>query len=809
MAPAPPAPPARSRVRRRLDRFLTLVALAGVVVFHHWTVDSSHGFVLVAEDDLYHLLVRGFRQGQLHLDRAPPAELLALADPYDPAQNAAFRLPDASYHRGHFYLYFGVTPVVTLLLPYALITGHDLSTGAAVFVFTVAGFLAASAFWLALRRRYFPASAVGTGALGVAALGMGTHLLALTRRPMVWELPIAAAFAFGMLALVAVSRALHGRHPHVWLGAAGLSLGLAMAARPPWLFGCLLLIPPWWLLVARSTEPRRTAWRAGLAAVAGAVLCGLALLAYNHARFGSPLEFGQNLQLTSAHEQTNRHFGLDYLTQNLPVYLLHPVQWSWDFPYIHATTPGWSLPGYAGSEEMAGLLVTFPFLVLAAAAPFAGHGRPPGEAGVLRALLGAVALLFLGLAGFLLTFFSTTERYLAEFTPALALLALAGWLELERRSRRHRWGVAGRASLALLVAASVPMGVLLSLNYHGNAFSRDHPELWSRLAENSQRALAEIGRLTGAFSGPAVLDVRFESRPPGTVETVWRSAGTPPVEQIRIERLDGNAMRFGFIRDGGATHWGDPIVGIPDARHRVELQVPSLYGPAEGWMRGLRRAVEFQERSSVAVRFDGRQVLSALVDPLDPKLPPGGRVGEDFGGRIEPRETRLFRATDILPARNPPITTPPGEPAGGTLRLRVRFAFELDPRGEPLFAAGDLYGSDLVLVREAANGALQLCFEHFGSPLQLTPPLALDRRQEHVLEIRLPTFARGKLGERAAGEILVRVNGATALREPTDTHGFPADSARIGRNPFGTTCGPDFRGWIVDAAWSDPGAAPE
>src|SRR5207248_6297600 len=43
--------------------------------------------------------------------------LLALADPYDPAQNAPYRLHDASLYHGRYYLYFGPTPVALLYLP--------------------------------------------------------------------------------------------------------------------------------------------------------------------------------------------------------------------------------------------------------------------------------------------------------------------------------------------------------------------------------------------------------------------------------------------------------------------------------------------------------------------------------------------------------------------------------------------------------------------------------------------------------------------------------------------------------------------
>ena len=65
-----------------------------------------------AEDSYYNLLVQGFRDGQLNMKREAPPGLARLADPYDPAVNAAYivEVGDMSYYKGKLYLYFGVTP---------------------------------------------------------------------------------------------------------------------------------------------------------------------------------------------------------------------------------------------------------------------------------------------------------------------------------------------------------------------------------------------------------------------------------------------------------------------------------------------------------------------------------------------------------------------------------------------------------------------------------------------------------------------------------------------------------------------------
>jgi hypothetical protein len=452
-----------------------------VVWFFHWTVATSGGFSRPGDEDYYNFLVRGWRQGHLYMSKEPRPEMLALSDPYDPATNQEARLADASYFKGHYYLYFGAAPAFLLMLPYDIVTGQELGTTTAIYCLCVTGFLAASGLWLSVRGRYFPRSAVWAGALGILVLGLGTHVLALERRALVWELPISMAFACSMLALTGVYMALHGRRPVLSMGVAGILFGLAIAARPTCIFGSALFVYPIWLMW-RQAGLRPQAARCAGSAAAGIGICLAAIFAHNLARFGDPLEFGQNYQLSGIYESRARHFSATYIPHNFYQYFLHPGNWTWRFPFVEVTPVTGGPAGYLGnwSEAIAGIAVTFPFIWFALFVPLVDSAG--GRDWRLRAVVGAVLVYCLVNCLVILSYFVATERYMADFAPSLVMLALFGWAGLEAsaaRSAPARIATSVTALAACLATAAA--GILVSFDYHGGMLHTLSPQKWDEL----------------------------------------------------------------------------------------------------------------------------------------------------------------------------------------------------------------------------------------------------------------------------------------------------------------------------------------
>ncbi len=152
--------------------FLGLAAIfAGIVWFYGYIgIPPGHWEHFTRKNsDYYNLLVEGFLDGHLGFKVKPTPAMMALADPYDPAQRqqtGETDWHDASYYKGSYYLYFGVAPAITLLLPVRLFTGVYFPQNLATVLFCSGGYFCSLGLFLGFRRRYFPDCPTGLVWLG-------------------------------------------------------------------------------------------------------------------------------------------------------------------------------------------------------------------------------------------------------------------------------------------------------------------------------------------------------------------------------------------------------------------------------------------------------------------------------------------------------------------------------------------------------------------------------------------------------------------------------------------------------------------
>lgn len=289
----------------------------------------------------YAELAKAMAHGQLYLEEEPPQWLQDMSDPYDKgARDEAQKetgeeyLFDVAYYDGHYYVYFGVVPVLLFYLPFYLLTGANFPTAIGVLVAVLAFVLGCSALLDRFARYHFKRVSLGLYLLLQIPLVMCCGVLYLLKFPTFYSLPIALGLAFSVWGLYFWMKGRTSAAPERWYLAGSLCMALVAGCRPQLLVLSLLAFPLFWrpyITERRLFSPRGAREFACLAAPYLVVAAGI--MWYNHARFGSFTDFGANYNLT-VNDMTKRGWNIGRLAPALFAYFLQPPSATGVFPYL-------------------------------------------------------------------------------------------------------------------------------------------------------------------------------------------------------------------------------------------------------------------------------------------------------------------------------------------------------------------------------------------------------------------------------------------------------------------------------------------
>ena len=423
----------------------------------------------------YAELAKAMAHGQLYLEEEPPQWLQDMADPYDKgARDEAQKetgepyLFDVAYHDGHYYVYFGVVPVVLFYLPFYLLTGANFPTAIGVLIACVAFVLGCSALLDRFARYHFKRVSLGLYLLLQIPLVTCCGILYLLKFPTFYSLPIMLGLAFSVWGLFFWMRgrasAARSTGPEKWYLAGSLCMALVVGCRPQLVVLSLLAFPLFWrayITERRLFTPRGAREFACLVAHCAVVAAGL--MGYNYARFGSLTDFGANYNLT-VNDMTKRGWNLGRLAPALFAYFLQPPCVTGVFPYVQPAPFDTTYMGQTIKEvTFGGILACLPVLWVL---PFAKRilalrmrqRSTRTIMGVIVVLLASgviVALLDAQMAGIL-------QRYFADFSfMFLAAVVLLAFIVNENLSPGTMAQNLLMKVLLVLVAVSVVYSVLV------------------------------------------------------------------------------------------------------------------------------------------------------------------------------------------------------------------------------------------------------------------------------------------------------------------------------------------------------------
>lgn len=589
----------------RRHRLTLGVLVAGFAALAFWTCAGVRPW---GADRLnvwhhYEYLAEGFLKGQLSLSLEPSRELLALPDPYDPARNAPYRLWDASLYRGRYYLYYGPAPALAMAAA-RLVLGHVPGQELATAAFAAAALAALGLLMREIALHHFARLSPAGFGFAFAVAAHASWLPVVLRRPGVWELPIVASLAFLWWALYFLWR-LHRSGRMAWAVAAGGCLALLVGSRVTFVFAALVAAAGC-LSPTLGGLARPRSWRRSGVVCAGILgLGGLGLLAYNMARFGRPLEFGQSYQLWGMDERHVAHMSLSYLAFNADTYFLALPSFGAYFPFLHPEWAGAFPQGYIAYEEMYGIPFMVPAQLLGSVGLLRALRCRSGDP--MRATVVAAAWASAFSAAILLCWAGACSRYIAELLAGWTVVSAVGLMAALDSGRLLRTAAlaAGLWTIACVCLASAEFRGFMRLT---------HPGTYAALARVLDRpALAVAGH--GDTFGPLALRVQV----PATFtsgETVLVASGRPQrANQLVMTAAGGARVRLSLLENQHVVLETPPMV--PDAGVLAfTLRAPWLYPPRESaYWEG--RPAELKETFSITWAGGGVETRSPLWnDPV-------------------------------------------------------------------------------------------------------------------------------------------------------------------------------------------------
>ncbi len=476
------------------------VLLALIFWFYLWTVGQGKILAIgtTQPNPYYNGLADAFAAGHVSLPLAPHPALLALADPYDPDANAPYRLHDASLYKGKYYLYFGVTPVVLLFLPFrALTTGH-LPMNAAAALFSFGGVCFSLLTLVCVRRRLFATRDVRVSYASVLMLGFGGAIPFLLRRPDIYEVAISSGFFCGAAAVYFLVSSTSGEGVSCWrLGLGSLFLGLAVGARPNLILAAPLMAVPAWTWKYRDREERRRTLRRMAALVLPFMAVLFLLGLYNYLRFDSWTEFGMSYQLAGV-DVRQLKFDISRIPSYSYLYLWQSFHVNMAFPYTHVIGVDALPPPGSFLEPIAGLFLTTPILVVLGLLPVSWwltvSGTRRGNASAYEGTLCVYALVLVAIGAlevlFLSMFPGVTMRYVVDFSPFLMTAAGIVMIGLERQLEGHpRIRIFERTAIVLLVALTVFFNTGIGITGYYDNLRGANPAAYGSLKSVSDRVI--------------------------------------------------------------------------------------------------------------------------------------------------------------------------------------------------------------------------------------------------------------------------------------------------------------------------------
>lgn len=312
-------------------------------------------FMSSGGDQMTQQLVDSFENGRLYIDEKVPEALKRMENPYysDGRDGIVYEWDHLLYN-GKYYSYYGIAPVILVYMPFHMITGSYMTQNSAVLIFTLIGLIFLGLAYHSIIRRFFGNIPVGCAVAGYIVMVISCGIWFSVSQPQFYQAAISAGFAATAAgAYFIVSSGIFGKEKLSLPRAALSSLffGIATMSRPTlgvyavcaYILYAMNVKNADYISPEKSDKKRRIKY-----ALCGALplaVLGMCQMAYNYARFGSPLDFGIQYSLT-INDFTHSEFHINFMFLGLFYYLICPPMFRSYYPFITNDFSQFGINGY-------------------------------------------------------------------------------------------------------------------------------------------------------------------------------------------------------------------------------------------------------------------------------------------------------------------------------------------------------------------------------------------------------------------------------------------------------------------------------
>lgn len=241
--------------------------------------------------------------GQIRLLVNPSEELMNLDDPYNPglrAENNVEYMYDTAYYNGNYYSYFGIAPILTLIMPIKIIFNIYFSLNVYTLLFILVSIFLIFLVYKKIIDKYIKKVSLFNFILGFIAIIFGSSLLLLLRGYK-YDIVCVSGIMFFLLAMVLlIDLNEKSKYRKLKLVIAGLATGLVVLSKPSYILYYLIIGYLLFIYLKNKELDRKTKIIDVLFYLVPLGLLAILQMAYNYARFDNIFEFGAKYQLTSS-----------------------------------------------------------------------------------------------------------------------------------------------------------------------------------------------------------------------------------------------------------------------------------------------------------------------------------------------------------------------------------------------------------------------------------------------------------------------------------------------------------------------------